>query len=249
MTATGYAGMINIKGIIPELLPPDELFAETPGRFRLLIKNRNRYIPSFLIKIDSFTSKSTVIPFIPASHLVESSVEITFNNRGRNKIGRIRVSSPFPVNFFTRYWDFDFDTFCIVYPKLISTAWLSDNEGAEKTGDAVRKIRGQDGELEGIREYSGSEQLRSIHWKLSARSDELLVKEFGSQSMTPLVIKLEELPGANYEEKISRAAWLIKQQIMNQPVGLILPDKKIDPDKGSRQCAVLLTGLALYDYR
>ncbi len=249
MTTTGYAGMINIKGVIPELLPPDELFAETPGHFRLLVENKNRYIPSFLIKIESFTAKSTIIPFIPASHTVESSVEITFNNRGKNKIGRIRVSSPFPVNFFTRYWDFDFDTSCIVYPKLIPAVSLSDNEGIEKTGDTSRKIRGQDGELEGIREYSGSEQLRYIHWKLYARSDELLVKEFGSQSMMPLVIKLEDLPGVNYEEKISRAAFLVKQIIMNQPVGLMLPDRNIPPDIGGRHCAVLLTELALYDYR
>ena len=51
MSATGYAGMLNIKGIIPELLPPDELYAWIPGRFRLILHNRKQRIPSFLIRL------------------------------------------------------------------------------------------------------------------------------------------------------------------------------------------------------
>ena len=34
----------------------------------------------------------------------------------------------------------------------------------------------------GLLAYSGREPLRLIHWKLSARGDDLLVKEFGRQS-------------------------------------------------------------------
>jgi len=248
MAATGYAGMLNIKGVIPELMPPNELFAESPGCFRVVVRNEKKHIPSFLIRTGSPGKAATLIPFIAAGESRETTLELTFPARGRHPIGQIRVSSTFPVNFFTRYWTFQFDTACIVYPQLIPLASRLAGEGSERSGSISRSARGQDGELEGIRDYSGAEPLRAIHWKLSARGDELLVKEFGSQTTPPLIIRPEMLPGSIFEEKLSCAAWLVRQQSMIQPVGLVLEKRTILPDTGRRHCAKLLTELALYGY-
>jgi len=246
MAVTGYVGMINIKGIIPELIPPDELFVATPGHFRLLLANQKKRTPSFLLQLSSPGSGETLVPFIAAGEQLETTLKLTFLQRGRHPIGQIRVSSPFPVNFFTRYWNFHFATTCIVYPKPVPMVLQDSADGSEYTGTTALKNRGQDGELEGIREYSGTEPLRSIHWKLSARSDDLLIKEFGSQSAPPLIIRPAALPGSGIEEKLSHAAWLVKQRVMGQPVGLELDGQTILPDSGRRQCTKLLTELALY---
>jgi uncharacterized protein (DUF58 family) len=248
MAATGYAGMLNIKGIIPELLPPDELFAGSPGRFRVLLRNEKKFIPSFLIRIGVPGKTETLIPFIAAGENRETALELIFPVRGRHCIGQVRVSSPFPVNFFTRYWNFQLDTVCLVFPQLIPLAGRFAGDGNERFGASNATSRGQDGELEGIREYSGGEPLRAIHWKLSARGDELLVKEFGSQSAPPLVIRPEVLPGAGIEEKLSCAAWLVWQQVMVQPVGLVLDERTILPAIGRRHGIKLLTELALYGH-
>jgi uncharacterized protein (DUF58 family) len=248
MAATGYAGMLNIKGIIPELLPPDELFAGSPGRFRVVLRNEKKYIPSFLIRIGSSDKAETLIPFLAAGEDRETTLELVFPMRGRHRIGQVRVSSPFPVNFFTRYWNFQLDTVCLVFPQLIPLVGRPAGDGNHRFGTSNTTSRGQDGELEGIREYSGGEPLRAIHWKLSARGDDLLVKEFGSQSAPPLVIRPEALPGAGIEEKLSCAAWLVRQQVMVQPVGLVLKERNILPAIGRRHGAKLLTELALYGY-
>lgn len=248
MAVTGYAGMVNIKGLIPELVPPDELFANSPARFRLLLKNEKKRFPSFLIKLVSPGSVETLIPFIGAQEGLETSIQLCFQQRGRHSIGQIRVSSPFPVNFFTRYWNFRFDTACIVYPALMPAVITTPAEDSEQPGNNSHDSRGLDGELESIREYSGAEPLRSIHWKLSARGDELLVKQFGSRSAPPLVVNPESLPGKNEEERLSHAAWLIKQLIISRPVGLLLDGQTIPPDTGRRHCAKLLTELALHGH-
>jgi uncharacterized protein (DUF58 family) len=248
MIATGYAGMINIKGIIPELVPPDELFSGSPGSFRVLLYNKKNRIPSFLLKLSSPGNKETLVPFVGGGKSLETTINLAFHQRGKNTIGQIRISSPFPVNFFTRYWSFYLDTVCVVYPRLIPIALQDSTDGSERFGAMVRRNRGHDGELEGIREYSGTEPLRSIHWKLSARTEELLVKEFGSQSAPPLIIRPDMLPGIDSEEKLSHAAWLVKQQVMDQPVGMEIDGRIILPDTGRRQCRLLLTELALYGH-
>ena len=106
--------------------------------------------------------------------------------------------------------------------------------------------RGQDGELERIAAYSGREPLRVIHWKLSARGDDLLVKEFGRQTTPPLVIDLDSLTGSTLEERISQAAWLVRRWVSQRPVGLCCGNRTIPPASGRVQGALLLKELALY---
>lgn len=248
MAATGYAGMLNIKGVIPELLPPDEIFAGTPARFNLLLRNKKRYIPSFLIRLSVAGNGETLLPFVGSAENLASTMTLTFPERGRQTVGRISVSSPFPVNFFTRYWNYSSDTACIVYPRPLPSADNGAGDDAARPGSGTKEIRGLDGELEGIREYSGAEPLRAIHWKLSARGEELLIKEFGSRSAPPLIIKLESLSGTDIEAKLSHAAWLIKQRAMEQPVGLELDGRIILPASGRRHASLLLTELALYGH-
>jgi len=173
-------------------------------------------------------------------------VQMTFSRRGLARIGTIRISSPFPVNFFTRFWSFSMDEEFIVYPRLMQGAAAGDGPQTRRIGSDNRQGRGQDGELERIAAYSGREPLRVIHWKLSARSDDLLVKEFGRQSAPPLVIDPEMLAGNTLEERISRAAWLVRRKVHEQPVGLCLGGRTIPPATGRSHGAVLLKELALY---
>jgi uncharacterized protein (DUF58 family) len=248
MAVTGYAGMLNIKGIAPLLLPPEELYANHPAVFRLVVHNCKQSLPSFLISATS-PSGGTILPFLAAGSTGETGLELVFPARGRHPVGRIRISSPFPVNFFTRSWEFTLHDEVLVFPEPLPVTGLSAADGSESTGETARTIRGQDGELEGIRGYSGVEPLRSIHWRLSARDHQLLVKEFGTQAATPLLIRLDQLPGAGLETRLSQAAWLIRRFGGERPVGLALPDRTLAPAIGRRHCLHLLTELALYDHQ
>ena len=60
------------------------------------------------------------------------------------------------------------------------------------------------------------------------------------------MIRFEYLPGTDVEEKLSQAAWLIKQRVMEQPVGLDLDGQIIQPATGRQHGNRLLTELALY---
>ena len=248
MSATGYAGMLNIKGIIPELLPPDELYARTTGRFRLILHNSKQRIPAFLIRLTT-PQGETLIPFLAAQSSCESILEQRFEQRGLHPIGTVRISSPFPVNFFTRSWEFRLDDTVLVYPCPLSTKSPLVADNSPRSGERSSDSHGQDGELERISSYSGSEPLRAIHWKHAARSDELLVKRFGSTAAPPVIINPDDLPGVDREEQLSRATWLICLHGRQQPVGLQLDGTVYPPAMGRPHLTQLLKELALYGKR
>lgn len=246
MAVTGYAGMQNIKNIIPELFPPDELFAGRPGRFKLLLRNTKSLWPSFLIRVAAPGQAETLIPFLKSTETIHAELQLTFTQRGLQPLGQLRISSPFPVNFFIRYWNYALTDTCIVFPHPLPCSGNRPDDDQTRVGETLQYHRGLDGELEGIREYSGSEPLRTIHWKLSARDQQLLVKQFGSHTAPPLLIEVDELPGATSEERLSQATWLITQQEQQRAVGMQLSEQVFAPAHGRRHRLELLTALAHY---
>lgn len=246
MAITGLAGMINIKGLTPGLLPPAEIFAGTPARFRFSLHNSKRLIPSFLIRVACSGAPAMTLPIVPAGSGTEEPLLLLFDRRGPLYSTTITISSPFPVNFFTRYWTFVIDSEFVVFPRLLDSPGTGDGSGTQPAAGIPRRDRGHDGELERIAGYSGREPLRVIHWKLSARSNDLLVKDFGRQSAVPLELDLDAMAGNSLEERISRAAWLVRRWAGVRPVGLRLGERRIAPGTGQRHGARLLTELALY---
>jgi len=246
MSVTGLAGMINIKKLIPELTAPVELFAGSATPFRLRLHNEKQYLPSFLIRVECESGQGVTFSVVPHASVVEVSLPMTFSRRGYARVGTIKISSPFPVDFFTRYWTFIMDDEFVVYPRLMRGAVDADGPETRRSGSFARRNRGHDGELERVAGYSGREPLRMIHWKLSARGDDLLVKEFGRQSAPPLVIDPEKIAGATLEERLSRAAWLVRRKVNDQPVGLCLGGRIIPTGSGRAHGALLLRELALY---
>jgi len=247
MVVTGVMGMRNIKGLDILVTPPEEIFAETPAVFNLRLKNTKSRASSFLIRLSRHDAKSVLVPIIPANESVCAAMTLTFPYRGETRMESLTISSSFPVNFFTRSWTIPLDTSFVVFPRLLPGPAGDDGLGTERSGNNARTLRGLDGELEGIRRYSGREPLKMIHWKLSARNAELMVKEFGRRAMNPLVINLDKQPGRTLEDRLSVSAWLIKKWVLQRPVGLVLSGRTIPAATGRAQAVILLTELALYD--
>ena len=246
MAVTGMAGMANIKKIFPDLIPPEEVFAGMPAPFRLSVRNTKRYLPSFLIRVECRDGGSHVFPVVLSGTARSDTILLTFPRRGIAATGRITISSPYPVGFFTRFWSFDIDRTVLVFPHPVATESGGSGEDSPATGAGLRRERGLSGELERIFPYSGAEPLRMIHWKHSARSHDLLVKGFGRSAVAPLLIDLDEVAGQGMEERLSRAAWLVRYWVRERPVGLLLGGRELPPGTGRQHGLMLLRELALY---
>ena len=247
MSVTGLAGMYNIKKLYPELHPPEEIYAGIPAPFRLSVKNSKRLLPSFLVSLQHHSDQNLVFPVVAPDTTRTDTILLTFDRRGAVPVGRITISSPYPVGFFRRYWSFDFSDSVTVFPCPIATLLTDCGDETPAAGTGLRRERGLSGELERIYPYSGSEPLRMIHWKHSARSLDFLVKGFGRSVAAPLVINLEFIAGQGLEDKLSRAAWLVQRWVRERPVGMIIGGQVIAAGTGKQHGLRLLKELALYD--
>lgn len=246
MSVTGLAGMYNIKKLTPDLRPPEEVYAGIPAPFRLLVNNSKKYLPSFLIRLECTAGQTHVFPVVLQNSANREAVLFTFSQRGVAPLGRVTISSPYPVGFFTRYWSFEIDGTVTVFPHPIAADSNSSGEESPAIGAGLRPERGLSGELERIYPYSGLEPLRMIHWKHSARSHDLLVKGFGRFVASPLVIDPDALSGSGTEERLSRAAWLVRRWVRERPVGLLLGGRLLPVGIGWQHGLMLLKELALY---
>lgn len=245
MSVTGLAGMYNIKQILPAIHPPDEIYAGIPAHFRISVNNSKRFLPSFLIRLEC-RDQAVVFPVVLSGATCYDTVALTFNMRGTVPVCRITISSPYPVGFFTRYWTYDVDSQLIIFPRPVAVSSSSGGDESPTIGAELRRGRGVSGELERIFPYSGSEPLRMIHWKHSARSLDFLVKGFGRSVASPLIIDVDLLSGPGVEERLSRAAWLVQRWMRERPVGIILGNTVLPAGIGKQHGLMLLKELALY---
>lgn len=246
MSVTGLAGMYNIKKLLPNLHPPEEVFAGIPAPFRLSVQNKKAYLPSFLIRVESVAGQYLVFPVVLQNSTIHDTVMLLFRQRGEVPLGKITISSPYPVGFFTRFWSYEIHGSVTIFPHPLPSDNCISGEDSPAAGAGIRRNRGLSGELERIYPYTGAEPLRMIHWKHSARSQDLLVKGFGVSVAAPLVITLELLSGSGLEDRLSQAAWLVRRWVRERPVGLQLGGRVLPSGMGKQHGLMLLKELALY---
>lgn len=245
MAMSGLLGRGNLGKLRVSLELPDEIFANRPTLGRIRLTNQRRRLPGFLLDV-ACDKQQTLFPLVAAGGTAQRPIEVCFPRRGEQPLPEITLTSNFPVNFFRRSIRFRPAGSALVFPTPRPGENPPDERCAQAPGAILAAQAGHDGELRAITDYQGGEPLKAIHWKLSARQDQLKVKQHAGLSQPPAVIDLARLPG-DLEQKLSRASYLVLDLMRdNRPVGLRLADTAIAADSGRPQRHRLLKELALY---
>jgi len=247
MAISGLLGQQNLSRLNVDIVQPEEAYSGHPTLIRVRMLNRRRWLPGFLLRLD-FTKGRILFPVVEASGELSRPLTLTPERRGYQAFPPIWVSSHFPINFFVRARRLPEQPEFLVLPAQQNCP-LDFAEGDNVYGASRNLSRlGSTGELQSISDYNGQEPLKDIHWKLSARNNELKVKRLSSQGQQPVMLDPETVPGNNLEERLGRSCYLINRLMRNQqPVGLRLGNREIAPALGKHHRLRLLRELALYD--
>ena len=249
MTVSGILGWLNIRYLGVDVRLPDEVYDGQETYVTLLVKNRKRLLPSFLLKVE-LEGAFTVFHVVGRTTTESGTLTMTFRGRGSKDLGRVVVSSPFPINFFIRSTTLSLDARCVVFPRPRSCGAPTGPSNSRSRGVAQSRGRGYEGDMETIAEYTGVEPLKLVHWRLSARHENLKVKQLTSLTDVPLLLDIAQLPGQSLEERLSCGAWIVNRSIRaNRPVGLVNGAKVIGPGTSRSHRLRLLTELALHGSR
>jgi uncharacterized protein (DUF58 family) len=162
--------------------------------------------------------------------------------RGRLRLGRFTVESRFPLGLLRAWAYLEFEAECVVYPRPAPPSPLP-TQGAEPPWDVGSRGRGED-DFAGLRPYAAGDPPRSVHWRASARTGELLVKQWGG-GQAVVWLDWADAGDTDPEARLSRLCrWCLDAHRAGHAWGLGLPGSSIPPDRGDAHLHRCLAALA-----
>jgi uncharacterized protein (DUF58 family) len=219
IAVSGILSEMSLKNLSVEGKLPPYLYSQEPGSLKIQLANHKKWTPSYSIRVKTAKSHQpfTLEPepyffFIPSGGFIEKPVMLTANKRGPLKISACQLATRFPFGFFYKTKTIPLKLETVIFP-AIHPVKLPQQSDAGQEGDGILQRCGD--ELHAIREFQPGDSLSSVHWKSSAKTGKLRVKEFQSQNSYTIFLTLTD-PTTNQpvqtgilEERISEAASLI----------------------------------------
>jgi uncharacterized protein (DUF58 family) len=253
-------GLIIVSGVLSEqsmrrlrfgALAPDEIFAGRPALVGVRLGNRKRWRTSYsllLEPVDLAGRTAAYVPRLPPDAEQLVTWTMTFSRRGRHPLPRIRVSTRFPFGLFVKAGVVHVDAELVAYPEVRPV----DGERRRQLaagGTPVRR-RGRGTDLHNLRDYHPGDEPRLIHWRSSAKTGRLVVRELEADTAQDVRIVLEGRADddGRVERALSEAASLAVHVLgAGGGVELSAPGVHVPLGGGREQRRRVLTALALFD--
>jgi len=247
MIISGYLSRSNFSKILIELEMPEEIYANTEFIIKVRLVNQRRFMPVFLIRA-TILDNEIIFPIVERKNSAVGYAAFRFNERGLFSIKKIRICSVFPFNFFVKCYEIKKDIDFIVFPQMKKCEQLTSSEKERRmNGDRNTMKQGFNSEPIFIRDYVEGDPLKYIHWKATAKTGKLKIKELSSQSFKPVIINFESFEIKNTEEKISCIAYVINFYLKKGiPVGLKINGEFYKQGISRQHKLNMLKALALY---
>lgn len=163
--------------------------------------------------------------------------------RGLHAVGRLRISTTWPLGLVRAWRDLPADWTWIVYPRPLAVDAADARDPGDGDGDGLALTGG--GDFRGHRGWLPGESQRRVDWKAAARGRPLLVKDFAGAS-DEQVFAFAAMNG-DRERRLSQLAGLVlAAERAGHRYGLALGDSDLAPGRGDAHCHACLTALALY---
>jgi len=207
---------IKIVGSLPATLYAQDFFPVT-----ITVTNCKKYFSSYSLRIairpDSesrLQGNSDIYIFhLPPEGSEEKTLLMKANKRGPLRIRGFQVSTRFPFGFFYKQKFFPEKMTTLIFP-AIQPIYFPQPSHPSAEGQGILRHQGE--EIFALREYREGDPLNTVHWKSSAKTGNLRVKELltgGEQSFT-LFLNLRDsqtnrqVPESILEKRVSTAASL-----------------------------------------
>ncbi len=120
--------------------------------------------------------------------------QVVAPSRGRYRAQAVTLLTRFPFGLMERSSHIPLSETIVVYPRIgrLTRKWQLMQRESSQTRRGQRHDRSaQQQEYHGLRDYRPDDSPRWIHWRTSARINQLMIKEFEQQSEQDLVILLD----------------------------------------------------------
>lgn len=253
--------LLSVRRIVPETAVAGQPFViryAVTNRSRLAVA-RNIHIEDVLPRRSPLTKPEVFVAALPPGTTITLSSMAAPVSRGRLAFTSIRLSTRFPFHLFVKWVWRESRQEVIVFPALGRLT------GELKTGSRSADAAGAEGslgwargdeEFYGVREYREGDNPRRIHWRRSARTGQLMIREMAQPRnfqfwcvLNTLIRPHDAMQVRRLDAAISAAATLMCEALESgAKIGLICngdPFVVLPPGCGRAYRPRLLTELAI----
>lgn len=208
---SGYiSGLRNISGLKAEAFVPEPVYAGTSASVRFQLTSTRRK-PAFLVqmKLEQPAARALVDRINPET-ITEVEDTVRFEKRGKHRVDNGVFFTSFPFGFFRFSRPLSGDRDFIVYPELVDVRRLLDRFNRASGTGTIPSPAGDD--FTDLRPYRPGDRLRDIHWKATAKTGEMVVREFRAGITDRVTLILDDTPGGDpavFEKAVSLTASLV----------------------------------------
>ena len=267
LLVAGYISRFSLRRLEVHRLIPEYLVVGDPSTITYSISNRKRVWPSMSVALgeldgcEGFTHQpyAYVLHIAPCSS-TSASVPLLPKRRGVHELDCYQISTSFPFGFVKRAVACHQKDTIVIFPALaqVDPSILLLCHSAEDAGAHMRPRKGGSDEFYGVKEFRVGENPRLIHWRRSARTGDLVVREMTRVSPPRLLLVIDNyrgpdstISGAEIEKALAMAASMASLGLgRGYPVGLFAWSGgflHLAPNRGKRQRRDLLTAMARLD--
>lgn len=213
---SGILSSVTLAGVELRLQLPEHIFAGQSIRGTVELKNDKLTLPSFSLRVEgakpqkgdassALLETPVYFPYLPKHEAVTQSVPLLFPKRGVYCLEAFRIVTRFPFGFLQKARRLDLPTEALVYPSIEASKEFQEvSPGLLGAMESLAKGRGQD--LYALRDYLPNDSARLVHWKASARSGTLMVREFARDDDSNVLLVFDPssvaaLPSATASDK------------------------------------------------
>ena len=207
----GWLTFTYLKGVTVQRLLPERVMAGELFSVEIALRNRKSWISAWLMTVTDHVSGSQTelapeIAFIriPPGAQQRGHYQLILAQRGVHVFGPVHVDTRFPLGLVERGLNLAVPATLRVYPRLgrLQPDWKRKlNNAMEQTSSQVAKSSTFEDEFHSLREYRMGDDLRSVHWRTSARRNELMVRQYRDSRDRSLLILLDAWLPANSGER------------------------------------------------
>jgi uncharacterized protein (DUF58 family) len=194
---SGLLSALNFHGLAWTLRAPGRLRAGEVGVAEVELRNGKRLFPAlsvwFVCRAEGVEESGRLYlrHGLAGGEQVRLEWPLRFPGRGEHALHLSGVASRFPFGFLRKETGAPQEGRVLVWPARVNYRFEPPVAGLRRQGERSARSRGQGSDLLNIRTYERGDPPRLIHWKASARSGRLMVRQLADESSLAYSLQIE----------------------------------------------------------
>lgn len=206
-----WAAFTMLQHLVVTRALPGRVMAGETFSVELTLRNQKTWLSIWMMRVtDLLSSRNERLsvdvhfPRVAPEAAGHQRYRCLLTQRGRYDLGPVTVRASFPFGLIERGVVLAAEDTLLVYPRIgrLHPKWRRRLLQAQELVTEMRPRSGPfDDDFHKLREYRSGDDPRAIHWKTSARRNELMVREYRESRDRSLVVLLDAwLPAVGTED-------------------------------------------------